>query len=531
MRLLLMLALVSCAPVDDSSRTDPPSEEDGTDTNDITDPDDGDDGTPVTDEGRAVGMNLGPVESWMAQWVWTDAFKSARPWIPQLADSWEWDTGEELHLTNEGWIEWFEPGQAAGTLMFDGLEGHYPAGVYTVLYTGGGELEFGRDASVISSAPGWMQIEVAPTDAGIYVKQVASTPGDPLKNLRVIMPGFEDSYHEQKFHPLFLDGLRGVEVIRFMDWQHTNDSTLERWSHRTERSNATQVSEHGVAIEEMVDLANELGADPWFCVPHGVDDHFLWSMAATIRDRLNSDRKVYIEWSNEVWNDQFFQSAFATDQGQRLGLDSTAFGARLAFQARRSTEVFDIFDSAFGDEERVVRVLGSQNGNPWVTETLLNRIGPDGVDALAIAPYFGGPLGLPDMESTVQDWSVDEVFEALDGELSDAMEKVREHKAFADEAGVELIAYEGGQHLVGVGRVVHNERITKLFADTNHDGRMGPLYTRYLDEWDRIGGELFVAFNYVERWTEYGAWGALQYQDTPREHAPKYDALLKHMGR
>ena len=58
----------------------------------------------------------------------------------------------------------------------------------------------------------------------------------------------------------------------------------------------------------MIDLGNELEKDIWLNIPHLADDAFVRAMAEAVRDSLDPALKVYVEFSNEVWNSQFSQS-------------------------------------------------------------------------------------------------------------------------------------------------------------------------------------------------------------------------------
>lgn len=109
------------------------------------------------------------------------------------------------------------------------------------------------------------------------------------------------------FNPIFLRRLKPFSVLRFVDWQVTNDSALQTWSQRTEVTDRTQAVAHGVAIEHMIDLCNGLRSDPWFSMPHQGDDDFIRRFAELVEARLEPGRRVYIEYSNEVWNPQFKQ--------------------------------------------------------------------------------------------------------------------------------------------------------------------------------------------------------------------------------
>ncbi|MFT4539195.1 MAG: hypothetical protein ACI835_001641, partial [Planctomycetota bacterium] len=194
--------------------------------------------TPASDSRPFLGINIDPVSDWTGEWVYVDVFRRARSWIPQEADGWVWDTGEALQLDDNGWPLLGE-GQAAGTLMCRDLDGHYPGGVYTCLYDGTGVIQFGFDAEVIGVEDGRMLLNVTPSNGGIYLKVVESAAEDPIRNIRVLMPGYENR-PRTKFHPLFLERLRGFSTLRFMDWQRTNDSDLIHWEDRTRPERYTQ---------------------------------------------------------------------------------------------------------------------------------------------------------------------------------------------------------------------------------------------------------------------------------------------------
>jgi len=174
-----------------------------------------------------------------------------------------------------------------------------------------------------------------------------------------------------------------------------------------------------------------------------------------------------------------------------------------------------------------VRVMGSQAANSWVSEQVLGfEDAALSTDALAIAPYFGGYLGGTDEESRVQAMSVDDLVAELDGTaLPDAAAWMQAQAATAATFEVDLVAYEGGQHLAGVGGVENNETINALFDAVNRDPRMRDLYLAYLETWHEAGGKFFVNFTSCGRYSKWGRWGSLEYLSQPRAEAPKYDAL------
>jgi hypothetical protein len=171
--------------------------------------------------------------------------------------------------------------------------------------------------------------------------------------------------------------------------------------------------------------------------------------------------------------------------------------------------------------------MGSQAANSWLSGQYLSWENAwRKTDALAIAPYFGGGLG---GNSAVPGWSLDQLFQSLQtSELPESLGWVQEATDLlqASYPTVQLIAYEGGQHLVGLGALQDNPALNTLFDAANRDPRMGQLYTSYLNGWRQRGGRMFVHFVNVSRYSRFGRWGALEYQDQDPATSPKYQALM-----
>ena len=500
-----------------------------------------------------LGTNSHHLAYWTPEWVFVDAFKSSQEWVSGTTGG-AWDDGRTLDIDEYGWIRSLQPDQVAHTGMF-AVNGHYPAGQYTVLYDGEGTLEYRLAARYNAelSRPGRHIIDVDPSRDGISITITSTNPGNPIRNIRVIMPGgvcsndpfqwcgdssscsngatcesFVDNYSTQIFHPTFLNRSKRYGVYRFMDWMRTNDSTQKDWSNRPKVTDARWSTDKGVPVEIMVALANRLHADPWFTIPHQTTDDYVRRFAETVRDRLSPDLKVYIEHSNEVWNSGFLQHDYAEQNGLSMGLSTDPTLANAYYHSQRSVQIFDIFASVFGGTERLVRVMGTHAKNPWYSRHLLEyQNAYQKTDALAIAPYFGFYLGTPSEEQRVEAMTVDDlVTELRDVAIPDALDTVSKHSALAQEFGLSLVAYEGGQHLAGVGPPADSPTINALFDAVNRDPRMADLYTSYLNGWRRNGGKLFVHYLGVSAYNRYGRWGALEYQDQPASAAPKFRALM-----
>ncbi|GAB6167117.1 hypothetical protein JCM19992_31170 [Thermostilla marina] len=480
-----------------------------------------------------IGMNLSGPADWNTELPFVDVFRMSRPWISQRAGA-GWGQGPELELDRWGWVKRLEPGCYAETMLCTIAGGHYPAGRYTVLYDGEGELAFAKNARIVSQEPGKIVIEVDASRGGFSLQIRKTNPADYVRNIHVIMPGFEDTWQENPFHPAFLRRWQGMACFRFMDWMHTNGSEVEHWDDRPTLQHAT-FSKRGVALEFMIDLCNRTKTDPWFCMPHKADDEFVRRFARMVHERLDPSLHVYIEYSNEVWNGQFPQNHYAGERGIALGLgpQDRPWEAAWHYTAVRSVEIFKIWEDVFGGHERLIRVLPSQAANTHVAEQILSfRNAAEHADVLAVAPYMSFSVGrgkLGDMADEMQDWSVEQLLDSFEQTgFADSLRWMEANKQIADKYGLGLVAYEGGQHMVAFVRDREvSDKLTALMHAANRHPRMGELYKRYLDHWAEIGGGTFANFSSIGRWSVHGSWGLAEYYDSTPDEYPKLKAVLE----
>ena len=447
-------------------------------------------------------------------------------WFHQYSGTTDpWDLGE-LELTDDGWPI-LERGRGAACLMMRDLKGRYPRGTYVCTYTGTGEIEFSLDAHQIRDASGRVVFEVIrPTDAGILFKIKWQDRADPIRNVRIWLPGMQPrpGRLQSIFNPIFLRRLEPFSVLRFMDWQMTNDSTLQTWSQRTEETERTQAADHGMAIEHMINLCNGLRSDPWFCMPHQADDDYIRRFAELAKARLEPDRRVYVEYSNEVWNPQFKQYGWVVEHAD--GANRPAKYAALA------ANVFSIWRDVFaGQEDRIIRVAGCQQMNPWVAEVILDQLHGQ-VDALAPAFYFDIRESYVELDQLGDKVQANDVLQRAVKMLQErAIPKMKEHALLAVRYGVDLITYEGGQHILPQP-AGSTPPFLRAMWDAQHDPAMYQMYATLIESLGEMNGKLFVAFNFVGRQdSRWGSWGHLTYLTQPIAHAPKYRALVDHAQR
>lgn len=480
-----------------------------------------------------LGMNLNGPADWNTEIPFVDAFRLSRPWISQRRGE-GWGKGPELDLDEHGWVKRLEEGCFAETLMMTIDGGHYPSGRYTVLYDGRGEITVSNAAKTVESTPGRMLIDVDSSKGAIFLQIRATDPNDYIRNIRVILPGFENTYRDQPFHPVFLNRWKGVACFRFMDWMETNGSKIERWSDRPTPQSAT-FSKSGVALEWMIDLCNRQQADAWFCMPHLADDDYVRRFAQLVKERLDPKLRVYIEYSNEVWNSQFAQTRYSWEKAKQLQLGPAErpWEGGAMFYARRSVQTFKIWEEVFGSTDRLVRVLAWQSGNThWMDKILLPfEDAHRSTDALAIAPYLSMNVPTEGKELRAEEvagWSLDQVFDYMRNQsLPKSIRAIEATKGIADKYGLKMIAYEGGQHMVGIGAAVNNDRLTELLHRANADPRMADLYDKYYDAWTRNGGDLFCYFASVGRWSKWGSWGIMQHYDDDPRQSPKFLSTIR----
>ncbi len=495
-----------------------------------------------------LGTNLGELPT-----VLVDVFKSSRTFWETDLVNWNWDTGNPLPLDANGYPTSINSGYGARTLLLEALDGNYPTGTYTLLYDGEGTIELGMDATnpVFTNNGGTdnritFQVNTT-TNEGIMVDIVATTPGNHIHNIRIIRPDmagtdFVNTYNTQAFIPLFYERLSNYKIVRFMDWMSTNWSAQEQWSDRPTLQSQTWAyydGRGGVPVEIMVQVANDLNADPWFCMPHQATDNYMTQFANYVNSNLNNNLNVYIEYSNEVWNGLFStweelngQSTYAEEQAAANGISDWAEGMGY-WVGRRSAEMFDLWEEAFTNDSRLQKVLPIQTGTGLSTPFVLNynhngtplyQIG----DLVSGAGYFEGNYQEYDLESMNAEQLLDSIeanLFAYDSGPYWTLETVNMlNNAPYNSNPLPFICYEGGQHLANWWGAPEDP-VTQLLIDVNRHPRMGEIYETYLNWWRDNVGASFVHFSSWGTYSMWGSWGELEYITQDPATSPKYTAI------
>jgi len=498
-----------------------------------------------------IGINLDGVADWSTLLPFINLTQTARGRLPQTIDAWDTGDRDRMQFTADGWPTNVPgPGYTrVGTLMLREIAGLFPGGRHVVRYRGRGRIEYGFGAELIGqeSRPGRHMVTVdADNNEGFLLTIHETDPDDPIRDIVTMREAHEPLWDAgQRYNPDFVDFIRPFPVLRFMQWAVTNDGRAEsRWRDRPVVDQFTWQGT-GVPLEVMIDLSNQMGASPWFTLPHLADDDYIRRYATMVRDRLDPAIPVYVELSNEVWNWSYPQAHHAQAQAEaRWGPDVE--GGWMQWYGMRAAEMIDIWMEVFaGQEDRVIGVFATQAGWMGLEQYALdapNHVAAGGrppreapFRAYAIAPYFGGSLGSPEMVPTIERWAsmgeagFAEAAAALrDPEREDSIpgirDWVRHHRGVADGLGWDLIAYEGGQHLVGHGGAEQNETVTAFFQAMNRRAEMGDLYRDYLSAWRQEGGGLFMHYSAVSRMSRWGSFGVLE---ALGRSSPRLEALLE----
>jgi hypothetical protein len=497
-----------------------------------------------------LGINVQGVSYYASEQPFINIFQTGSAWLTHSNVT--WDTGEEKYINVDanGWpitLTSINEPQAqqfnsVGILLLRNLpstaNGFYPAGQYVVLYDGQGTITYGLDANLVSKTAGRDVINVAtPSTAGIDLRITVTDPnhsGNYIRNIRLVKAQYEAALNAgQVFNPSFLNLMQNFHTLRFMDWLQTNGNPLSSWANRPVPANAFWDTSNGVPMEIAVQLANAVSADAWLNTPVMADNNYMTQMATLVHAQLGTSQKVYVEFSNEVWNGAFSQYNYATSQGQAAfpaGLGSP-FDYNRNWYGMRVAQMCDIWKSAWGnDATRVTCVMAAQAANTYTaTESLKCPFwsagapcSAHGIGAVAIAPYFGGSV--PTVWTSQSDGGLNSLFASLTSQndpsipaggwlgQSSAWEKA--YPPAIASYSLPLIAYEGGQTFQGFPNGVTstgaNAPITNSFIAANRDARMGTAYTTYLQQWKVNGGGLFMLWNDIGAYSQYGEWGALE---------------------
>jgi len=416
------------------------------------------------------------------------------------------------------------------------------------------------------------------------------------------------------FHPLFIQRLNDVNwgFIRFMDWGATNASPQEAWidrrlpghifqngiiNSRQPSATAEGNRETGIAWEHMIALSNATNKDLWINVPHLATNDYITKLAQLIRfgsdgtgnpftstqanppfPPLNSNLRVHVEFSNEIWSAGFSfpQGNWAEEQAALANPVTT----KPRFAARRFCDTWSIFQTVFGGTSRLVRVAAIFTAGDFYTQPFLDEMANYGPtltpavrpDVLAATTYFGNdiqgfvnqqgfttgklfndpywtsPLFATHLATAFDEWKR----RILSGDASSG--------SGPDATGIgggfstslraltntefgfflPIIAYEGGPSLFtneidlnasNISGVPTDDGVTTFIEAMNRDPRIADVYRIHLEIAKSKGLWTHTPYTDTSTWSKFGQWGHLELLEQAPAASPKYSLLLEHFAR
>ncbi|WP_404787826.1 carbohydrate-binding protein [Altericista sp. CCNU0014] len=474
---------------------------------------------PAAPQANLLGINVDSPTDYSGTRMFADAIKQSREWrIP--------NTETLAPVDANGW-----PLRDAQLTVWHGIA--RMNGRYRLSFTGRADAKVGCCSGTIQNQVYSPSTNTTTADliypatdgAGLFLefnntKRTATSPsGSGITNVKLMRPitegGTETYPPSTLFTTHYKESLKRFQVLRFMDFLATNSNGQKRWS---ERLTPSWYSMHqskagygwqgrGGAYEYAIALCNELSADCWLTVPAQADDDYVRQLAALVKAQLNPKLKLYVEYSNELWN---FAPAFQqANHNLALAKTEVAAGSPLNFDgeknsgywawrrvAKRGAEISSIFRQIFGDAAMMTRVrpllmaqLGFTDGPLFQAIYFLQNYSNN--PALVSAPkppkyYFYG-LGGSAYYNPKTPSSPDAVFADLSNQ-AEWVKALRQDANYAAAFGLKRIAYEGGPSLEG-GSITDQNRPTY-----RNDPRIKSAMVQAHDVWSANGGDLLAYF-------------------------------------
>ncbi|MBW3545767.1 MAG: T9SS type A sorting domain-containing protein, partial [Bacteroidetes bacterium] len=292
--------------------------------------------------------------------------------------------------------------------------------------------------------------------------------------------------------------------------------------------------------------------------PHLATDDYVQKLANLIKTGKDGDkqvtqplkegRKVWIEYSNEVWNWSFGQATWVNE--------NTSIPGENVYQkyANQSVRIFNIFRTTFGDNSRVRRILSTQTdwGDAWVTREYLKVAKPTtDFDAVGVTTYFSHGLEqwIYDNWPVTQAQALDKIKSLVGSGPFTANETVRANQVVwkqfeisAEFGNIPLVAYEGNSHITPSNMITKSDGTKQYLFDAipesvnflhqmERSTAFANVYDTWLRRYEATGGGIFktnMPFVLVAGWSKWGQWGHVEYVGQTVDQAPKYKMLLDH---
>lgn len=509
---------------------------------------------PGTLTNPSVAMGLAGLYDWSTAQPFLNHFRMARPWVGRRDGGFGTPDFEELRrmgaIDPEGWVRAVPPGlEAVTTVLLTELPAQALdlAASYELTWQGEGDLRL-LGAEVLARGPNRIVFSFRPGPAAMVELQIRAVTSGPIRDIAIVQSGNLARHRAgDLFRVEWLELVRNCRALRFMDWMRTNDSPQCDWQDRPRPEDAFYTW-RGAPVEVMVRLANAVGADPWFTLPHLAGRDHVARFATAVCDGLNPDLRAHYEYSNEMWNTIFGQSRWAIAQAER----------RWPGQGDGFVQWYAARAVAMADEVARVHAQPGAPGCVRVISTHTHWLGLEQAileaplwraedprrtapwrhfDAYAVSGYVDGGMGLdenlPALRALIADRGAAGARAALRAQLiaggwRDSGRTVAtlravwdHHAAIAWARGLKLLMYEGGCHVTLPPGARDDPAMLRFYEEFCYSAEMGQVQTAALAEWATAGGQMFNLFVECDRPSVHGFWGLRRHtgDDNPRSTA------------
>ncbi|HEX3149181.1 MAG TPA: PA14 domain-containing protein [Gemmataceae bacterium] len=476
-----------------------------------------------------MGVNLSGVEDWSYDRLFADAMKSARR--PS-------NLGSHLGtppVDSKGW-----PATDASIVLWQGIANMN--GTYRLSFTGQADVSTYWGAATVANKQfdantntTTATITYFPTDTTGLLLNLANTRRTAagalntgvtnIKLMRPISPGSTMTYDPSvTFTQPIKDLVSKFSVVRMMDDTGSNgyQGINGNWNLRRPTDYASQAAagaSYGMAWEYAIQFWNETNTDAWVNIPFPADDAFVTQLATLLKNNLAPGHKIYVEFSNELWNAGGSYAAVPNHDaavaevqanpnsplnydGVYPTRDNTGWSLAQRRIVLRTVQVSNIFRQVFGDDQmmsRVRPVLMTQLGwtNGWLSyelDYLEDYFDNPTYQATPHAPsyYLYGAGGSAYEDA---DWSkganttVDDVFNTMPNNFAQYLQNDMD---WVGAFGLKRIAYEGGPSL---DNLTGNQSVpASVLQAAWSDPRMRTELVDNHHTWSANGGDLLMYF-------------------------------------
>lgn len=542
---------------------------------------------PATDRKNSIGINLAnPGLDWGPDKPFADAMRSHRRWI-RIGGS---TNDPEPPLDTDYW-----PTTDAQCLVWAGLDTRDNHGTYRLSFTGqatvatsAGTLSGLAYDAASNTTSGNLTI-TDPANADLYLTftntrrtavSAANSGVTGVRLMRPLSPGSSQPHPSTAvFTDAFLTQLAPFTTLRSLGWVAVNWNQDSLWSDRTLMRHARQSPPtggkpygwegRGAAYESLILLANTARKDVWLTVPHKADANYMTRLAQLFRygsdgvnpytsaqaspvfPPLDPSLTLYVEYSNEVWNDQFSQTGWVYAQARNSSavkfdgktdpaLYQYLWGMR--FKGVKTVELSNAFRAVYGAEmmTRIRPVLSFQKGyidrtNQTLTflDAFYNRRDSRSAwnDPHPVNYYLYGaggsfywytdnsPVTISNIWTNGQ-WDAAKRFTDAWGNPAGYYDQLTADAAWARQFGLAFLNYEGDMHPTYQGG---DEAFVKQMHTGIWDTRMLQNTIDHLNVLNRSDVELgcFLNLNGLD-----GSTWALRNSRNPT-NSPQIDAVLR----